>query len=188
MTSRRQILKNAVAPMIVPSLVLGQRAGAVPPSDRIVFGGIGIGSRGTSDLRALLSFGQARFVAICDVRNERREEVKSMVDQKYGNRDCQMYDDQYELLARQDIDAVLIATGDRWHTPLSIIAAQHGKDVYCEKPCSMSMEESWALADAFRRYNRLYQAGCQRRNGGNFELCKELLKSGALGKLHTLYA
>jgi len=110
------------------------------------------------------------------------------VDKKYGDSGCKMYSDQYELLARGDIDAVLIATGDRWHTPLSIIAAQHGKDVYCEKPCSMSMEESWALADAFRRYNRLYQAGCQRRNGANFQLCKELLRSGALGKLEALYA
>ena len=158
------------------------------PATRIVFGGIGIGSRGGYDLSKLLNFPQARFVAVCDVRNERREQVKSIVDQKYGNHDCQMYDDQYALLARQDIDAVLIATGDRWHTPLAIIAAQHGKDVYCEKPCSMSMEETWALADAFRRYNRIYQAGCQRRNGANFELCKELLKSGALGKLQTLYA
>jgi predicted dehydrogenase len=158
------------------------------PSDQIVFGGIGIGSRGQHDLSKLLNFNQARFVAVCDVRNERREAVKSMVDQKYGNHDCRMCDDQYTLLARQDIDAVLIATGDRWHTPLAILAAQHGKDVYCEKPCSMSMEESWALADAFRRYNRIYQAGCQRRNGANFELCKELLKTGALGKLHTLYA
>src|SRR5262245_53590879 len=117
MTTRRKILQSAVAPMIVPSSVLGQRAGAIPPSDKIVFGGIGIAPRGTSDLRALLSFGHARFVAICDVRNERREEVKSMVDKRYGNRDCQMYDDQYALLARPDIDAVLIATGDRWHTP-----------------------------------------------------------------------
>ena len=174
--------------MIVRSVVLGQRAGTVAPSDQIVFGGIGIGSRGQHDLSKLLNFNQARFVAVCDVRNERREAAKSMVDQKYGNHDCRMCDDQYTLLARQDIDAVLIATGDRWHTPLAILAAQHGKDVYCEKPCSMSMEESWALADAFRRYNRIYQAGCQRRNGANFELCKELLKTGALGKLHTLYA
>jgi predicted dehydrogenase len=151
-------------------------------------GGIGIGSRGGSDLRALLSYGQLRFVAVCDVRNERREEVKSMVDQKYGNRDCATYDDHYEILARQDIDAVLIATGDRWHAPLSMIAAQHGKDVYCEKPCSMSMAESWALADAFRRYGRIYQAGCQRRNGGNFELAVELVHTGALGKLQTVYA
>ena len=92
--------------MVVPSSVLGQRSGAVPPSDRVVLGGIGIGARGTSDLRALLSYKQVQFVAICDVRNERREEIKSMVDKRYGNRDCAMYDDQYELLGREDIDAV----------------------------------------------------------------------------------
>jgi hypothetical protein len=188
MITRRQVLKSSVAPIIVPSVVLGQRAGAVAPSDKIVFGGIGIGARGAHVLSKLLNYSEARFVAVCDVRNERREEIKSTVDQKYGDHGCQMYDDQFELLARPDIDAVLIATGDRWHTPLAILAAQHGKDVYCEKPCSMSIEESWALADAFRRYNRIYQAGCQRRNGANFELCKELLKSGALGKLQTLYA
>ncbi|HSB15776.1 MAG TPA: Gfo/Idh/MocA family oxidoreductase [Bryobacteraceae bacterium] len=179
---------TAAAPAIVPGSVLGQRAGAVPPSDRIVMGGIGIGGRGQSDLRALLSYRQVQFVAICDVRNQRREEIKSMVDQRYSNHDCVMYDDQFELLARGDIDAVLIATGDRWHTPLSILAAQHGKDVYCEKPCSMSMEESWALADAFRRYGRIYQAGCQRRNGGNLELAVELVHTGKLGKLQTVYA
>ena len=136
----------------------------------------------------MLKIKEAKFIAICDVRNERRELIKSTADQNYGDRDCKMYEDQYELLAREDIDAVLIATGDRWHTPLSIIAAQHGKDVYCEKPCSMSIDESWALAAAFRRYNRLYQAGCQRRNGANFALCRELLRSGALGTLKTLYA
>src|SRR5512141_169796 len=94
MTTRREILKSAIAPMIVPSLVLGQRAGAVAPSDKIIFGGIGIGARGAHVLSKLLAFDQAKFIAICDVRNERREEVKSTVDQKYGNRDCQMYDDQ----------------------------------------------------------------------------------------------
>lgn len=193
--SRRRFFKTAAqagavaaAPMVVPSSVLGQRAGAVPPSDRIVMAGLGIGSRGTSDLRALLSYGQVRFVAICDVRNERREAVKSMVDKRYGNNDCAMYMDQFELLARPDIDAILIATGDRWHAPLSILAAQHGKDVYCEKPCSMSMEESRALAAAFRRYGRIYQAGCQRRNGGNLELAVELAHTGKLGKLKTVYA
>src|ERR1700739_3906448 len=129
MTTRRQILKGALAPIIVPSVVLGQRAGAVAPSDRIVFAGLGIGARGAHDLSKLLNFSEVRFVAVCDVRNERREEVKAIVDKQYGNRDCQMYDDQYALLARQDIDAVLIATGDRWHTPLAILAAQHGKDV-----------------------------------------------------------
>ncbi len=188
--SRRQFVQTAAlaAPMIVPGSVLGQRSGTTPPSDRIVLGGLGIGARGESDLRALLSYRQVQFVAICDVRNQRREEIKSLVDKRYGNSDCAMYDDQFELLARADIDAVLIATGDRWHAPLAILAAQHGKDVYCEKPCSMTMEESWALADAFRRYGRIYQAGCQRRNGGNLELAVELAHTGKLGKLHTVVA
>ena len=127
MVTRRQILQSAVAPIIVPSLVLGQRSGAVAPSDKIVFGGIGIGSRGAHDLSKILNIPDARFVAICDVRNERREDIKATVDKKYGDHGCQMYDDQYALLARRDIDAVLMATGDRWHTPLAIIAAQHGK-------------------------------------------------------------
>lgn len=178
----------AAAPMVVPSSVLGQRAGTVAPSDRIVMGGIGIGVRGETDLRAFLSYRDVRFVAVCDVRNERREAVKTMVDGRYQNRDCAMYSDQYELLAREDIDAVLIATGDRWHAPLSIIAAQHGKDVYCEKPLSMTIEETQAIAPAFRRYGRIFQAGCQRRNGGSFNLAVELLHTGKLGKLQAVYA
>ncbi|HBY62037.1 MAG TPA: gfo/Idh/MocA family oxidoreductase, partial [Solibacterales bacterium] len=83
--------------------VLGQRAGAVAPSDKIVFGGIGIGARGQHVLSKILAVQDAKFIAVCDVRNERREEIKSMVDKTYGDRDCQMYDDQYALLARQDI-------------------------------------------------------------------------------------
>ena len=193
--SRRRFVKTAAqagalaaAPAIVPSSVLGQRAGAVPPSDQIVLGGIGLGGRGTGDLRTFMGNKDVRFVAICDVRDERREAIKSMADKAYGNRDCAMYSDQYELLAREDIDAVLIATGDRWHALLSILAAQHGKDVYCEKPCSMTIAESQALADAFRRYGRVYQAGCQRRNGGNFVLAVEMARGGRLGKLQTLHA
>jgi predicted dehydrogenase len=190
--SRRGFAKTvtglAGAPLLVPSSVLGQRAGAVAPSDRIVMGGIGIGVRGQTDLRAFLSYRDVRFAAVCDVRNERREAIKSMVDERYKNHDCAMYSDQYELLAREDIDAVLIATGDRWHAPLAIIAAQHGKDVYCEKPLSMSIEESRAIAPAFRRYGRILQAGCQRRNGGNFNLAVELLHTGKLGKLRAVYA
>ena len=90
--------------MIVPSSVLGQRAGAVPPSDKIVFGGIGLGSRGAHVLSKLLAIQDARFVAICDVRDERREFIKSTVDKAYGTRDCQMYGDQFEILARTDIE------------------------------------------------------------------------------------
>ena len=111
-----------------------------------------------------------------------------MVDKKYGNHDCAMYADQQELWARKDIDALLIATGDRWHTLLSVMSAKAGKDVYCEKPCSMTIADSRALADTFLGLGRIYQAGTQRRNGPNFIKAFDLARSGKLGKLKTLHA
>ena len=124
---------------------------------------------------------------MADVRNERRELVKSTVDKRYQNNDCKMYSTHEELLARTDIDGVLIATGDRWHTPMSILAAKAGKHIYCEKPCSMTIEESQALAEGIRRYGVVYQAGCQRRNGKNFVFAMNLARDGKLGKLQTLH-
>ncbi len=177
----------AAAPMIVPSSALGLN-GAVPPSDRVTLGGLGIGSRGTRVLQSFLAQGDIQFLAICDVRDERRELIKSMADKKYGNRDCSMYSEQDELWARKDIDALLIATGDRWHALLSILSARAGKDVFCEKPCSMTIAESRALADTYQRLGRIYQAGTQRRNGPNFVRAYELARSGKLGKLTTLHA
>lgn len=173
--------------MIIPASALGL-AGATPPSDRITLGGLGIGSRGGRVLQSFLAQNDLQFLAICDVRNERREAIKSIADKKYGNSDCVMYSDQDELWARKDIDAVLIATGDRWHAPLSIMTGRAGKDVYCEKPCSMTIAESRALAENFQRLGRIYQAGTQRRNGINFNVAYDLLKSGKLGKLHTMHA
>lgn len=192
--SRREALRTALgtgalaaAPLIVPAAALG-RDGAVAPSDRVSVGGLGIGSRGTSDLRSFLSQADVQFVAVCDVRNERREAIKTMVDQKYGNHDCAMYADQQELWARKDIDALLIATGDRWHTLLSVMSAKAGKDVYCEKPCSMTIADSRALADMFLGLGRIYQAGTQRRNGPNFIKAFDLARGGKLGKLKTVHA
>ncbi len=192
--SRRRLLKSALqtgalvsAPQLVPASALG-RGGAVPPSDRLTLAGLGIGSRGGRVLQSFLDQPDVQFLAICDVRNERREAIKALADQKYGNRDCAMYSDQFELWARSDIDAVLIATGDRWHTLLSVLTARSGKDVYCEKPCSMTIAESRALADTFQQLGRIYQAGTQRRNGPNFVYAVELARSGKLGRLQTLHA
>lgn len=182
--TRRQLFS---APLIIPATALGLGQ-SVAPSDRITVGGLGIGSRGTTDLRSFLAQTDVQFLAICDVRNDRRETVKSMADTQYGNRDCKMYSEQDELFARKDIDALLIATGDRWHTPLSILAAKAGKDVYCEKPCSMTIAESRALADTYQRLGRIYQAGTQRRNGANFINAYNLARSGKLGKLTAFHA
>lgn len=192
--SRRRFLK-AVAPaigalslpMFIPARALG-RDGIVPPSERIVLGGIGLGPRGQYDLSNMLPEKDVQFVAICDVQRKRREQVKQMADAHYGNHDCVMYRDFNELLDRQDIDAVLIATGDHWHALASLLAAKAGKDIYCEKPCGMTIGEIQALADGIHRYGRIFQTGTQRRSTPNFQYAIWLAQSGALGRLHTLHA
>src|SRR5688572_25092569 len=173
-------------PWIVPSRAWG--ADGVPPSERITLGVIGYGPRCTHVLAAMLGEPDVHCVAIADVQASRRQKCKETVDNHNGNKDCSMYRDLRELLARRDIDAVLIATGDRWHTPASVLAARAGKDIYCEKPCSMTIAECGLMADTMHRYGRVYQAGTQRRSIGNFQIARDLALSGKLGRLKTLHA
>jgi predicted dehydrogenase len=190
--TRRSVLKRSLAtavafPTIVPAAALG-RSGTVAPSDRIALGVIGIGPRCTYDLKSMLAERDMRCVAIADVQASRRQAGKALVDGHYGNSDCVLYRDFRELLARPDIDAVIIATGDRWHSAASILAAQAGKDVYSEKPCGLTIADCQALADTMNRHGRVFQAGTQRRSVANFQTAVQLAHSGKLGKLHTLYA
>jgi len=129
-----------------------------------------------------------QFVAIADVQKSRREAIKKVADKRYGNTDCVMYRDMMEIINRRDIDAVVIATGDRWHTVASILAAKAGKDVYCEKPCSLTIGETKELADGMNRLGRVFQAGTQRRGQGSFRFAVHLARSGMLGRIHTVYA
>ena len=189
--SRRRFLAASAsalaAPAFIPASALGKDAGAAP-SERIVLGAIGIGPRGRHVLSCLIAEKDVQFVAICDVQRSRRQAVKDMADARYGNKDCAMYRDMFELLARPDIDAVLIATGDHWHALASILAARAGKDVYSEKPCGLTIGQCQALDDTVRRGGRVFQAGTQRRNVPNFQFAVHLARSGRLGKLHTLHA
>lgn len=193
MTRRRFLATTAkasavlAAPVLVPGPALG-KDGGVAASERITVGGIGINSRGRGVLACFLSEPDARVLATCDVRAYRRHGIKDIVDRKYGNKDCAMYRDFRELLARTDIDAVLITTGDRWHALGSVLAAKAGKDVYVEKPCSMTIGESQILANVMRRYGRVFQVGTQRRTVGNFQFAVGLARSGKLGRLQTLHA
>jgi len=190
--SRRNFLKKLAAaavgaPWIVPASALG-RGGAVAPSERITLGGIGIRHRGGYVLSHMLQQPDVRFLAVADVRADQRRSVKETADRTYGNGDCATYRDFRELLARPDMDAVLIATGDRWHAPASILAAKAGKDVYSEKPCAMTIGLSQALADTMNRYGRVFQAGTQRRTVRNFIHAVHLAREGKLGRLKTLHA
>jgi predicted dehydrogenase len=193
--SRREFFKRATMasalaafPQIIPSSALGLN-GQTPPSQRLVMGSIGAGGRGTYDLSALLQFPEVQFVATCDVQRPRRERAKKMIDDVNGNKDCALYRDFRDLLStRTDLDAVLIATGDRWHTPVSVMAMEAGLDVYCEKPCTMSVAEGRALMSAARRHGRIFQAGMQRLSEANFVFADELVRSGRLGQVHTVHA
>jgi predicted dehydrogenase len=191
---RRRFLKTALqagaalaTPYVVPGAVLG-KDGAVPPSEQIVMGGLGIGGRGSYDLGCFMREPDVRFVACCDTRADRRERTKQMIEARYGAGQCTEFRDFREMLARPDIDALLITTGSNWHALLSIYAAKAGKDVYCEKPVSKTIFESLALADVFRRTARVFQGGMQRRNLPHFEFAAELARQGKLGKLQAVHA
>jgi predicted dehydrogenase len=193
--SRRQFLSRSLAassafaiPTFIPASALG-RGGAVAPSERIVMGGIGIGGRGSYDLGSMLGESDVQFVAVCDVRKGNREAAKNAVDGRNGNKDCAAYSDMRQLLTeRTDVDAVLIATGDRWHAPASILAMRAGKDVYCEKPACLTMPQGQMVVETARRYSRVYQTGAQRLSEPNHVFAIEMARTGRLGKIHTAYA
>ncbi len=170
-----------------PSGVSG-RPGGVAPGEKIGLGVIGFGPRCTYDLKAMLPFDDIRCLAVAEVQASRRRASKAFVDGHYGNTDCVVYRDFRELLERRDIDAVLIATGDRWHAAASILAAQAGKDVYSEKPCGITIAACQQLADTMDRQKRVFQAGTQRRSVPNFQAAVQLAQSGKLGQLRRLHA
>ena len=152
-------------------------------------GAIGMGGRciGQQVLHNFLAEPEVQMVAVCDVQSQRREAGQAVVNGHYGNQDCAAYRDLRELLARPDIDAVLIATGDRWHALASVLAAKAGKDVYCEKPMSLTIAEGRAVADTMRIFARVYQGGTQRRSVPKFLYAADVARSGKLGRLRTVY-
>ena len=189
--SRRRFLARATAaataPLILPACAYVQRT-TVAPSERITVAGIGLRRRGFHDLRWLMSKDEVQFVAICDVQKRERDRIKTYVDEAYGNSDCDQYADMREMLERDDIDAVLIATGDRWHAPASILAMRAGKDVYTEKPSCMTVEEGRAVVEAAKKHRRIYQTGTQRLSEEHHAFCYQMVQSGRMGDVHTAYA
>ena len=193
--TRRFVLKSTLASSaasylvpLLPQALAAPRSAVQSPNERIQLGIIGIGPRCTYDLKAMLPFSDVRCVAIADVQASRRDAGKQLVDGFYNHQDCKLYSDFRELLDRKDIDAVLIATGDRWHATASIMAAQAGKDVYSEKPCGITIEACQKLADTIDQTKRVFQAGTQRRSVPNFVQAVEWVHQGKLGKLQAMHA
>ena len=187
--NRRHFLSSAAVavPLFVSAKSLGAGAN-IAPSEKITLGVIGMGPRCTYDMKSILKLGDVQCVAIADVQKSRRDAGKKLVDNFYGNTDCKLYGDFRAMLARDDIDAVIIATGDRWHAAASILAAQAGKDVYSEKPCGITIGDCQNISRTFAETERIFQAGTQRRSVPNFQRAVQLAHSGKLGRIETLYA
>ncbi len=198
--SRRVFLRRtagaaagAVAfPWIVPSSALGAD-GHVAPSNRIVMASIGVGGQGTGNTRGLMNLPDVQYVAVCDVDRGHRENAKKMLEEFYAGKNnapeykgIDAYNDFREVLARPNIDAVMIATPDHWHAPVAVAAAKAGKDMYSEKPLANSIPEGRAVVDAVRRYRRVFQTGSHERSRDNARFACELVRNGRLGKLHTI--
>ena len=192
--SRRRFLKKVAGvagavfgfPYVVDSLALG-KAGSVAASNRITIGFIGVGSHGIAmNLKSFLPQGDAQIVAVCDVDTNHRNKARDMVNAKYGNQDCACYNDFREIIARDDIDAVMISTPDHWHVPISIAAAKAGKDVECEKP-TLTVEEGRVLCETMKRYNRIFQWSTEDRSVDVYYRMCELVRNGRIGKVHIIW-
>ena len=189
--NRRGFIKSAggaVGLALAGPNIIALNPARAAASERITLGVIGVGGRARRVMDSFLALPDAQILAVCDCSEERRNIGKAKVDDAYGNSDCGTHQDFQELLARKDIDALLIATGDNWHSGMSIMAARAGKDMYCEKPLSVTIAESRAVSDTMRRLGRIFQCGTQRRSISHFRFAAELAHSGKLGQLKELHA
>ena len=188
--NRRQFLQRsslatavAAAPLILPSRLLGQDA----PSKKITVGVIGCGNISDSHFPVLLGDPEnVRVLAVCDVDRARRDAAAARVNQQYGNSDCKTYADFRELNRRSDIDAVFVLCPDHWHALMGIDAMRNGKDVYIEKPLTLTIREGRALVEAARKYKRITQTGAQSRSRKPFRDVAEFVRNDGLGKLHRV--
>jgi len=194
--NRRSFLKTALiagaAPLILRTPLW---AADSAPSKQFTLGFIGLGKQGNGLLGGCLPRKDVRVLAVCDVDSTRRNLAKKRVEAAYGKnakageyKGCDAYNDFRELLARPDLDAVVIATPDHWHALTAIAAANAGKDIYCEKPMAHTVLEGRAMVNAVRKNNRIFQVGSMQRSMGEFRAACELIRNGVLGKVDKVDA
>ena len=188
--SRRTFLAGsaaaaAAAPMFIPSSALG-KDGATAPSERVVVATIGAGGMGRGNTSGFMRYDDCQVVAICDIDEGMRAKGIEHVNKHYDNSDCKGYKDYRELLQRNDIDAVCVATPDHWHALICIAAAEAGKDIYCQKPITHTFAEGRAVVAAVKKHNVVFQVGSQQRSSYQFRAAAELVRNGVLGKIQQV--
>ena len=184
--NRRSFLKSmlaaGVAPIVIPSRLLGKNA----PSNQTTLGFIGVGAHGRGvNLLSFLSEPDCRVLAICDTFFSRRQTARDDVNARYGNTDCRTIADFRELLARDDLDAVVISTPDHWHVPMAKLAIAAGKKVFCEKP-TLTIAEGRDLADLVKRTGALFATGLEDRSVIHYHKMAEAVRNGAIGQLQHI--
>ncbi|MCF7709075.1 MAG: Gfo/Idh/MocA family oxidoreductase, partial [Verrucomicrobia bacterium] len=187
--NRREFVKQTALgavvagfPAVIPSSARGA-AGKTAPNDKINVGCIGTGPQGRGVMWNFLAQNDARVTAVCDVKDDQLKIARDTVNGHYKNSDCATYRDFKEVLARKDIDVVLIATPDHWHVPIAVAAAEAGKDMYVEKPMGLTVAEDKILREAIKKHKRVFQFGTQQRSGENFWRACELVRNGYIGEL-----
>jgi len=192
--TRRKFIRGAAALSafsIVPRFVLGG-SGYLPPSDKINLGFIGTGKQSIGLMKNFLATGEAQFIGACDVYEPKLhyfiEQVKGFYEGKERKKKdgCKPYRDFRELLDRKDVDAVVIASPDHWHAVLAVKAAEAGKDIYCEKPLSLTVKEGRAMVNAARKHNRVFQTGSMQRSWPEFRQTVELVRNGYIGEIKEI--
>ncbi|MCF7957870.1 MAG: Gfo/Idh/MocA family oxidoreductase, partial [Phycisphaerae bacterium] len=188
--TRRDFIKKtalmSVAPMVLPShLVLG----ANKPSNRVTMGFIGMGKQNGGLLGGFISKNNVQVLGVCDVDKTRLDHAQDRVNTYYkgnpkkGTADCQAYNDLRKLIARDDIDAVCIATPDHWHAYPMVSALRSGKDVYCEKPLTHNIHEAVTVMETVKKTGRVLQTGSMQRSSAEFRIACELVRNGVIGKV-----
>jgi len=176
-------------PYLVSSSALGG-SGSTAASERITLGFIGTGKQSQHLMRSFLNSAGTQVLAACDVDKLKLARGKKIVENHYKGKgrseECKAYGDYREIVGRDDIDAVVIATPDHWHAITVIDSAKAGKDIYCEKPLSETIREARAMVDAVRRYGRVFQVGSMQRSDWHFRLGCELVLNGYIGELKTV--
>ncbi len=194
--TRRSFLQSAAASSLAGPLILSSASGQPKkdkPSERLNVGFVGVGTMNRGHLGWFLGQRDVQVVAVCDVDTHRRDNARATVEKAYAAatkkgtyRGCFATRDFRELLGRAGLDAVVIATPDHWHAITAIEACKARKDVYCEKPLSLTIHEAKLMVDAARKFERVFQTGSQQRSSGEFLKACELVRNGRLGKLRTV--
>lgn len=193
MTRRHFLQGSAAVPLVAASSALGDDVRPAA-SERITMGCIGLGTQGRGLLGGFLGQKDVQVVAVCDVDTNRRNNARKMVEGRYAEqmkagtyKGCDVYNDFRDLLTRKDIEAVVIATPDHWHALPVLEACRAGKDIYCEKPLSLTIQEAKLMMETVRRHKRVFQTGSQQRSSNEFRLACELVRSGRIGKIRTVH-